>query len=365
MAVGLAACAFLAALSWLSEHPEEKGPVHKDSISCISFSPDGKKLLFNRRKNGARSLIHVYDLETGDLAAYQPPAGERWAMAKYSADGRSIVFSVFPDDPQRTDRMQVAIMGPDGKHVRKVTASDGPKINPMFSRSGDRIIFAKGKMRENGRTSAAGFDFYEVDVRTGIETRLTWFNLFSVSPPCEFPDGKTLMFGAYGFPGMEPGVDNSDNVYLARKGERGLPRPLIALGDANPLINKGGGVRNPLISSDGKNILFQASAQKPDGRHGEGDQYYQYSPAGTHRRLTNLPVSTIWSASLSRDGRQLAVVFHPFRAPAQVKKIAVCDIENGTLRTLNLPEGPSHLVNRTPHGAIRHVAGAMKEKPGE
>lgn len=365
MTVVLAACASLAALSLLSEHPEEKGAVEKDLISCISFSPDGKKLLFNRRKDGAQNLIHVYDLETGDLAAYQPPAGEKWAMARYSADGESIVFSVFPEDPLQTGRMQVAIMDPDGENVRKITTSDGPKINPVFSRSGNRIIFAKGKMRENGRTFAAGFDFYEVDVKTGTETRLTWFNLYSVSPPCEFPDGKTLIFGAFGFPGREHGADNADNVYLAKKGERGFPRPLVTLGDANPRIHKGGGARNPLITHDGKKILFQALAQQPDGRHGEGDQYYQYSPAGTHRRLTNLPVSTIRSASLSRDGRRLAVVFHPFRAPAHGKKIAVCDIPNGTVRTLNLPEGPSHLVNRAPHRAIRQEAGVMNGKPGE
>lgn len=356
----LAACASWPALSRLSEQPEENAPAPRESISSISFSPDGRKLLFNRRKNGARNLIHVYDLETGDLAAYQPPAGEKWAMAKYSADGQSIVFSVFPEDPLQTHRMQVAIMDPDGDNVRKITASDGPKVNPMFSHSGGRVIFAKGKMRENGRTFAAGFDFYEVDVKTGTETRLTWFNLFSMSAPCELPDGKTLVFGAYGSPGMEPRRDNSDNVYLARKGDRGLPRPLVTFGDANPLINKGGGARNPLMPGDGKSILFQASAQKPGGKYGEGDQYYQYSPTGKHRRLTNLPVSSIWSASLSRDGHCLAVVFNPFRAPAHVKKIAICDIRNGTVRTLNLPDRPSHLVNQAPHRAAPQGAETVK-----
>ena len=48
-------------------------------IRNVSFSPDGKKILFNRRNVDRTSMIHVYDLETGELIAYQSPVGEEWS----------------------------------------------------------------------------------------------------------------------------------------------------------------------------------------------------------------------------------------------------------------------------------------------
>jgi hypothetical protein len=47
----------------------------KDSIKELSFSPDGKKVVFDRCQNDG-CQIQVYNLETGELAAYQSPKGE-------------------------------------------------------------------------------------------------------------------------------------------------------------------------------------------------------------------------------------------------------------------------------------------------
>ncbi len=63
------------------------GAGNVDTIRRINFSPDGKKIIFNRSKGALPNMIHVYDLETGDLTAFQPPAGESWSDANYSPDG--------------------------------------------------------------------------------------------------------------------------------------------------------------------------------------------------------------------------------------------------------------------------------------
>jgi len=68
----------------------------QDIIREISFSPDGKKIIFDRRNAGSASMIHVYDLSTGELSAYQSPEGEKWGDARYSFDGKHIVFIVMP-----------------------------------------------------------------------------------------------------------------------------------------------------------------------------------------------------------------------------------------------------------------------------
>ncbi|HEX7415599.1 MAG TPA: hypothetical protein VF305_00255, partial [Smithellaceae bacterium] len=66
----------------------------QDIIRSISFSPDGKKILFDRRKDDKPYMIHVYDLITGELSAYRSPDGEDWHIARYSFDGKRVVFTI-------------------------------------------------------------------------------------------------------------------------------------------------------------------------------------------------------------------------------------------------------------------------------
>lgn len=328
---------------------QSKDLQNKDEINYISFSHDGKKILFDRRKDKGPYLINVYDLKTGELRAYQPPPDERWSMARYSFDGNHIVFSIYPMEGKnlKLDKMQIAIMEPDGKNLRRLTNTEGPKIFPSFYHSGDKVIFAKaGKIRESGRTPAADFDFYEVDIETGNENRLTWFKLFSVSAPYLFPDDETIIFSTFGPPGMafQTRKNVKDYIYIAKKGGVNLPRPLIfyELEETDPLINFEAGAQSPLLSINGEHIYFKGWARKPGGKGGEGMQLYQYSVDGKHHRLTYItPPASIFSAALSPDEQYLAVV----TMSGGSKIIMLCNIEDGTSRTINLPEGPSRIIN--------------------
>src|SRR5664280_2185262 len=84
----------------------------QDFIREISFSPDGKKILFSRSNDDGPYRIHVYNLETGELAAYQSPKGEQWSDARYSFDGKYITFKIIPRSGQHEDpaNTQIAIM---------------------------------------------------------------------------------------------------------------------------------------------------------------------------------------------------------------------------------------------------------------
>ena len=107
----------------------------KDEISNLSFSHDGKKVLFDRCRDES-CQIQVYDLETGELAAYQSPVNERWTMGKYSYDGKRITFSVIPRKPLgglELGEMQITVMDADGKNLKKVTTGPGAKLYPTFS----------------------------------------------------------------------------------------------------------------------------------------------------------------------------------------------------------------------------------------
>ena len=338
---------------------------NNDYISYISFSPDGKRIIFDRQKGKGPYLVNVYDLETGMLSAYQSPSDERWSMARYSFDGKYIVLCIYNLNgiSLQFDKIQIAIMDPEGKNMRKITDSEGPKVLPSFSHSSEKIIFNKAsKIRESGKTPAADFDIYEVDIRTRKETRLTWFKFFAMDPPYFYPDDETIIFGAYAKPLMYPDIDENDHkanwerqrflvekdkkrgrilpnndIYVIKKGAVVLPNPFVCDID---------GITDPLISRDGKHIYFCGTARKPDGIYAEGHQFYQYSVDGKHRRLTYItPPSNIYSAALSPDEQYLAIV----TGANESRIIKLCNIKDGTSRTINLPDQPSSIINLNPN----------------
>jgi Tol biopolymer transport system component len=320
-----------------------------DNINHISFSPDGKKLLFNRCEGKkCNNKIHVYDLTTGELGAYQAPQGEYWTMGRYSYDGRNIVFVVTPlvcsSSKCENDfaNMQIAMMDPDGRNVRVITNTPGVKIHPSFSHKGKKIIFAKaGKITEGFRTPAMDYDFFEVDAETGKETRLTHFRFFEVSPPFYLPDDKTFIFSAYG-PSELVNIGMSltnkskyeylhakydrDNIYRLRAGQQEL-EPYVMLGKEQP--------RKPLVTPSGKHLFFHAQAYKPDGK-GDGAQFFRYFPDGKHQRVSHLDdaMQTIWSSAVSPDGALLATV----GGGKETRRIGICRVADENCQILSLPD---------------------------
>jgi len=347
----------------------EKDKGKQDFIREISFSPDGKKIIFDRRNAGKPYMIHVYDLETGELAAYQSPKGETWGHARYSFDGKRIVFIVMPRTGEKEDKAdpahwQIAVMDPDGKNVRKITNSTGLKIYPSFSHSGRKIIFARADtIRTSGHTPAADYDVYEVDVETGRESRLTQFKFFEMSEPYYFPDDKTFIF--WGDPPRAyPAIPNSDgnpdimnkvrkelrsryqynSIYVMQGNEKEL-KPFLVMPDYHKKFKAYAAgfeySRQPALNADGSVLIFASIGYKTDGS-AEGWQLYQYSSDGNHRQITHLPKTSIWSQALSSNGELMAVVYGDQRN----NKIVIHQVKNGTSREITLPDEPSRIINR-------------------
>jgi Tol biopolymer transport system component len=336
-----------------------------DVIRDISFSPDGKKLLFNRRSVGEEYRTHVYNLETGELAAYQSPKEERWLQARYSFDGKRIVFIAMPliGNKEDLENAQVAIMDVDGKNVRKITNTPGLKIYPSFSHSGKKIIFARPDViRKKGRTPAADYDLHEVDVETGKETRLTYFKFFSISNPYYFPDDKTFVFwGEYpraypAIPGSDKSLEVMENVreelkskyknnsiYVMQANAKEL-KPYLVMPEYQKkfkaYIGDSEYSRLPSLSANGSVLIFQAQGYKPDGS-ADWDQLYQYSADGNHRLITNLYKTSIISQAVSSNGELVAIVYGAMTK----NKIVVCHVKDGKSREITLPDQPSRIIN--------------------
>ena len=333
----------------------------QDFIKKISFSPDGKKILFDRRNADDSYRIHVYNLETGELAAYQSPKGEKWFHARYSFDGKRIVFIVSPEEDSLNP--QIAIMDPDGKNVRKITNTNGLKLAPSFSHSGSKIIFARADViRKSGRTPAADYDIYEVDVATGRETRLTYFKFFQITEPYYFPDDKTFVFWGEN-PRAYPAIPDSEkNIYIMQKMHKELEskykknsiyvmqanakelKPYLVMPEYQKKFKDYVAVSEsssrPSLSADGSTLIFMSIGYKPDGS-AYGEQLYHYSADGNHWQITHLLLGSIWSQAVSPQGELVAIVYGEMTK----NKIVICQVKDGKSREITLPDQPSRIIN--------------------
>ena len=280
----------------------------KDTISNLSFSHDGKKILFDRCREDCQ--IQVYDLETGELAAYQSPANERWTMARQSYDGKKIVFSIMPIIDGHVDLadMQIAIMDPDGKNIKKFTTGTGAKIYPIFSHSGKKILYARAAyLRKKGATPAAKFDAWEVDLETGTQTQLTYFKYFYMGYLTYFPDDERFIF--YGeLPEAFPGIKDGDKealtnkfIELSKKGI-GFHATVVMKGkEMIPKIYDFGAKtypEKPLLSKDGSRLIFEKGAS--------AGKFYLYSADGNHRLIGH--GGSVESSTISSDGEYLGII---------------------------------------------------------
>jgi len=279
----------------------------KDSIDNLSFSHDGKSVVFDRCQNDG-CQIQVYNLETGELAAYQSPKAERWTMGKYSYDGRRITFSVIPKKPEGgldLGEMQIAVMDADGKNLKKVTTGPGAKLYPTFSHNGKKILYARAaRIRERGATPAAQYDAWEVNLETGQQTQLTFFQYYYMSNLTYFPDDERFIYygenpsvfeGAYADQSAfrnklgEIGPQGKGIHYIVvMKGKELIPNPYKFPPKTRP--------ERPLLSKDGSVLIYEKSLS--------AGKFFLYSPDGNHRLICE--AGSVSSAAISPDGEWLA-----------------------------------------------------------
>ena len=299
--------------------------IEKDTISNLSFAPDGKKVVFDRCRNEG-CQIQIYDLETGELAAYQSPKDERWTMGKYSYDGKRITFSVIPikfAGDLELGEMRIAVMDADGKNLKKVTTGPGAKLYPTFSHNGKKILYAcAARIRESGRTPAANYDAWEIDLTTGHQTQLTFCEYFYMGSLSYFPDDERFIY--YGeLPSVFEGIRSYSNadkfkekmIELGRKGmnimnvvvmkgKEMIPNPYHFPPKTFP--------QKPLLSKDGSVLLYEKS---------ESGKFYLYSEEGNHRLAVHAGPTV--SVAISPDGKLIAVI------PASSTTLHTYTVSNG------------------------------------
>jgi len=331
----------------------------KDTISNLSFSHDGKSVVFDRCREGDCG-IQVYNLETGELAAYQSPHNEQWTMGKYSYDGKKITFSVIPikpNDDLDLGNMQIAVMDADGKNYKKVTTGSGAKLYPTFSHNGKKILYARAaRIREKGKTPAADYDAWEVNLETGKQTQLTFFEYFYMSNLTYFPDDERFIY--YGDrPSVFQGLASFGNetafgnkmIELERQG-RGIHGVVVMKGKeliTNPYKFPAETFpQKPLLSKDGTVLIYEKSLS--------GGKFYLYSPDGNHRLVGE--GGSVDAAAISLDGKLLGMI-------SVSLTIGIYNTQDGTaLWCLYLPCTPEKTTNWSIPPKYKHIYKMIPEK---
>lgn len=271
----------------------------EDSLQLASpdFSPDNKTLLLTYCSSRPCTLA-LYDLASGRLTVFQPPAGEVWTLGKFSPDGKKIVFTVaFMGDAKALQ--QIGIINADGSGYRLLTDTQDFKKSPSFSPDGKRILFARaGRENEGGRMRFADYDVYELDIASRKETRLTEFKFFLIMAPWYLPDGEHFIFSGE-YPNLSKTYEErfqQNTILIMSKTERQL----------QPAITRGEHSDAPSISVDGKKILFISRSNDLDAVKCcdyNYDLFLKMDDGIT--RLTSLG-SMITEGRISPDGRRVA-----------------------------------------------------------
>lgn len=320
------------------------------TISSLRISPDSIKLLFDRCVTGKNCAIGVYDLSTGQLSEYRPPANEDWLMAHYSPDGKRIAFVKVPlrNGEQVVEQMQIAVMNLNGKDVQTVTNSPGPKLSPSFSHSGKKIIFIQaGRVQKERRVPTAKHDVYEVEVATGKETQLTNYAFAGISAPSYLPDDTHFIFSAE-YPTRFPGVADSDhsaikmkrNEFKTRFNENRIFIMAMEQQELKPVLVNGEHSASPMITVDGKTIMFISRVKNPNYPSRYFYDIFARTEKGDVVRRTSLDTSSIRAFDLSADGSLIGVLYEPFLDSSykqKGKQLAVISTRDNSFRVISLP----------------------------
>lgn len=314
----------------VSVDPSGQGSGNGDSTDPV-LTPDGRYLLFTSRASNlvagsSGQALYLRDLQTNttrlvSTSPYGAPANGDSGSAVLSPDGRYVAFQSYASnlvsyvsDTNSTSDIFVRDMKDGGIIAISVNASglatgNGVSTNPSISRDGRYVCFTSAASNLISGDLNGVRDVFRYDLLLGkmeyVSTETTGQtsgNNASYDPVMS-ADGRYIAFASEANNLASLDMNGLADIYLR---DMSLGKTTLLSGARN------GTSRRPVITPDGRHVLFESSA--PDLVSGLGgvtsNEFYLRDVQGGTTRLVTTSVSNNGvggsDVSLSDDGRYVA-----------------------------------------------------------
>jgi TolB protein len=155
---------------------------HSDN-SDLSFSPDGKQLVFVSVIAGREQLMRM-NIDTSNPVQLTKENADHEDPA-WSPDGRKIAYVLIRDGIE-----QIHVMNPDGSAVEAITSQEHKTIHPAWSIDSKEILYCTDDdLRPPAKNDA---EIYSINLATKQTTKLISGGVNTY--PALSPDGKRIAF---------------------------------------------------------------------------------------------------------------------------------------------------------------------------
>lgn len=180
--------------------------------SHLSWSPDGKKLLFTRIHKGKMELCTVEPLQGSKVESLvQPPPNTPHFDGSWSLDAKQIAY--VHDILQGTDgKLQINMVNADGTQPKIIIPHKAFEESPRFTPDGQNLVWVS--------TRDGNQEIYSFELNSAKVTRLTQSPGFDNNPNVR-KDGQRVVFSSsrYGnFEILSMKMDGSDVKRLTNHG---------------------------------------------------------------------------------------------------------------------------------------------------
>jgi len=189
------------------------------------FSPDGRRLAFDRRDDTDGERVMIRNMESGVESLLYDASGHSAGGGRFSPDGARIVLTI-----ERDDNREIYTIGLDGSNLRRLTDTPAKEADPCFAPDGASIVFATWM---DGFTN---IELMDADGRNRRLVRKVGGRAYGLDWS---PDGARIVFNA------DDGEDDSE-LYIMNADGAGMKK----------LTDNDAWDHLPVFSPDGRHLLF-------------------------------------------------------------------------------------------------------------